>query len=645
MNATVVTTVDTMTVPLSEVFFPSVVVCNINQVRKSFFAELGIYNNESFIRQVYTDFILGKANHTNENFEDSARKRAVHEQIMKDYLAKQNETLETKTSITWFTHQDCKDMFLLSKWNQSKTYEYAIVRDFGTDYGICCWYTPQLNFTEIDLHAKENHLHEPDWGHWFMNVPKGSKTGKDNGYTMLFDIESFDYSYYNEGSEGLKLALVHHLDMPIMRQKGFHIAPGTENQIAVTPTLMSTSSNAMTRFNSEQRDCYNEEEIALKFLPRDHGYRYEMSNCLFEAAFENILEQCKCAPGFHMMGGDEAMETYEICMGANLTCMNDLMNRMGEFDHVDYKGKKTKCRSACEDQVNSLFVTTSSYPNRKTLTYREEFCIITKRLIKKCDSYKRKPLDREYPSLCSLIQPLKTIDFCPNNEWNLPKQFNCTPYQYDCPVVEAILDYAKANLVMFNIFIKDPYAKRFMKDEKITKTAYIANSGGLLGLCMGFSLVSAAEILYHCLFGLFSPICGGGRRNTKDRLYRVYTYSKDAETGLCNRHQQGEIVKFSDYQKTELGTEVEVESTFPEEQFSPPPSSHAPPWFGPSGSLPHLNRPCLVHNGGIVPACPTHGPRGGPHAGVGPPPPPPNGNGCLPGQNSKYSGFSPERVI
>ena len=65
---------------------------------------------------------------------------------------------------------------------------------------------------------------------------------------MLFDIESFDYSYYNEGSEGLKLALVHHLDMPIMRQKGFHIAPGTENQIAVTPTLMSTSSNAMTRW-------------------------------------------------------------------------------------------------------------------------------------------------------------------------------------------------------------------------------------------------------------------------------------------------------------------------------------------------------------------------------------------------------------
>ena len=32
---------------------------------------------------------------------------------------------------------------------------------------------------------------------------------------------------------------------------------------------------------------------------------------------------------------------------------------------------------------------------------------------------------------------------------------------------------------------------------------------------MGFSLVSAAEILYHCLFGLFSPICGRGKKNSK----------------------------------------------------------------------------------------------------------------------------------
>ncbi len=40
---------------------------------------------------------------------------------------------------------------------------------------------------------------------------QGAMTGKDNGYTMLLDIESFDYKSFDEGSEGLKVALVHHL--------------------------------------------------------------------------------------------------------------------------------------------------------------------------------------------------------------------------------------------------------------------------------------------------------------------------------------------------------------------------------------------------------------------------------------------------
>ena len=35
---------------------------------------------------------------------------------------------------------------------------------------------------------------------------QGAKTGKDNGFSVLFDIESFDYGYYDEGSEGLKVS-------------------------------------------------------------------------------------------------------------------------------------------------------------------------------------------------------------------------------------------------------------------------------------------------------------------------------------------------------------------------------------------------------------------------------------------------------
>jgi hypothetical protein len=54
-------------------------------------------------------------------------------------------------------------------------------------------------------------------------------------------------------------------------------------------TLFYIEQAAMDRFSPQQRDCYSEGEIELKYLPRDHGYRYEMSNCLFEATFEHIL--------------------------------------------------------------------------------------------------------------------------------------------------------------------------------------------------------------------------------------------------------------------------------------------------------------------------------------------------------------------
>ena len=63
-------------------------------------------------------------------------------------------------------------MILVSHWNRKPTFEFQIEREFGTDYGMCCWYTPQLNITEIDLETKAKGLEEPYWGEWFMKIKK-----------------------------------------------------------------------------------------------------------------------------------------------------------------------------------------------------------------------------------------------------------------------------------------------------------------------------------------------------------------------------------------------------------------------------------------------------------------------------------------
>ena len=200
-NATIVIAVETMTAPLSEIFFPSITVCNINQARKSFFDELGIRNNETLIRQIHSEY-LGASN------------KRPKGSLPTELIERLRKIEKTHNSLNWAVHQKCSDMFLQSTWN-GFTYDNSteIDYDFGTDYGICCWFTPQLNYTEIVRRFKTSHSNRNGSrmgqmdinGYWFKNVQKGAASGKHNGYNILFDIESFDYMYYMEGSEGVKV--------------------------------------------------------------------------------------------------------------------------------------------------------------------------------------------------------------------------------------------------------------------------------------------------------------------------------------------------------------------------------------------------------------------------------------------------------
>ena len=62
---------------------------------------------------------------------------------------------------------------------------------------------------------------------------------------------------------------------------------------------------------------------------------------------------------------------------------------------------------------------------------------------------------------------------------------------------EELLKYSRENLVRIVAYVAEPYVTIYEKDVVITPTTLIANIGGLMGLCMGFSLISLAEIIYY----------------------------------------------------------------------------------------------------------------------------------------------------
>ena len=58
------------------------------------------------------------------------------------------------------------------------------------------------------------------------------------------------------------------------------------------------------------------------------------------------------------------------------------------------------------------------------------------------------------------------------------------------------------NIVSLKVFLKDPYIQVIKRQEKMSSTTFLSNVGGLLGLCLGFSVLSLVEIIYFIILWL-----------------------------------------------------------------------------------------------------------------------------------------------
>ena len=53
---------------------------------------------------------------------------------------------------------------------------------------------------------------------------KGVANGANNGFQILLDAESYDYASSATGSEGFVISVLHHLDIPVMKQIGVQVS-------------------------------------------------------------------------------------------------------------------------------------------------------------------------------------------------------------------------------------------------------------------------------------------------------------------------------------------------------------------------------------------------------------------------------------
>lgn len=273
---------------------------------------------------------------------------------------------------------------------------------------------------------------------------------------------------------------------------------GFVHQIKVTPTLFETTPAAIHRFQPSERQCYTDTEMDLQYVPSNQSFRYGLSNCLVEAAYQRIVSGCNCTPPFHR-GFQQNMPSL-ICQGTSLTCMKKILRQIGTFETVNDK----PCLSACQDQEIKVSVSSSTFPNQLTFVTRPEFCLVFNKVAQTCSSNRGGVLSEMYPTLCRNVNLVKDSNvsssvLCTQRSswtWPRPQLLKSNPSLVK-RVEHDLFVYARDNVMLVNVFLPDMKVTKVIKDQKMSKISFVANVGGLLGLCMGFSFVTVFELIYH----------------------------------------------------------------------------------------------------------------------------------------------------
>ena len=106
------------------------------------------------------------------------------------------------------------------------------------------------------------------------------------------------------------------------------------------------------------------------------------------------------------------------------------------------------------------------------------------------------------------------------------KYANTNDLENNKKIVEFILKYAKENIAMVRLFVRDPYYTSIKRDVEMTLSSFLGNAGGLLGLFMGFSLISLIEGFYHFI-NIFINYCSACKKSSAPSVSTnsMYQYS------------------------------------------------------------------------------------------------------------------------
>ncbi len=189
--------------------------------------------------------------------------------------------------------------------------------------------------------------------------------------------------------------------------------------------------------------------------------------------------------------------------------------RFGHYDLLNSTDKSRmniKCLSACNDQRDDLLITNSRHPHLHLRA--PAFCTIVSKIKSSCRlPFKANLLKKSYgQEICDLVSDPSSYDaactVASSNYFMEHTAINATLKRH-------VLQYAEDNVLAVYIYFVNTAVTRVVKDEKLSIIWYIAAIGGILGLCMGASVITIFEVLWYGM-----KLCGICSKNTSFKIRR-----------------------------------------------------------------------------------------------------------------------------
>ena len=212
-------------------------------------------------------------------------------------------------------------------------------------------------------------------------------------------------------------------------------------------------------------------------------YSYSLRSCDLESALQRFSRDCSCIPAHYY----DAKHPYPMCTKEEDT---DDCQFASEGFILD-GGVRKPCLDTCEGQEMTFESSFNAYPDRKSFHKEGNFKAVIGKMNASCLNEKRPVMEESYPGICNLLEKVKA-DSEPKHLLGL--------YEQDFGQLKTLVtEYASDNLIKIDLFIKTPTAKMYERQEQVTFLAFFGYVGGFLGLLLGFSVISFAEVIYFVI--------------------------------------------------------------------------------------------------------------------------------------------------